>query len=377
MMGGKTKNWRWLLEAGGMILALLVADGCRRFQDEPEPNGHGYDYPAGFTFIEVPRPLEADNPRCIEPVLPFPGIGIPFRDSCGSTRLRRVTEVDGIQGRHEYSRFDPFNCSKTLIVLLRNSGDYAVYKTSAFPYNQSANFVCQTRALEDPRWDNENPDLLWGISEFKIVRDHVISGERTVIKNFAVDPLIAPILANEPDLYTITMRQEGEASADRRYWAFILQGTAEDYRPRYLFCWDRTSDKVLGIYSIKHEESIIDWVGMSFNGNWVLIGGLSENGGKLKGMTIANRDLTRFQRIDYTTAHADTGLDTRGREILDTLPPQARLMILVGRPYNAFDPGMNLNLHRKLKQLGVLAMPMDFLPMDEVEDLEELVAVVP
>ena len=47
-------------------------------------------------------------------------------------------------------------------------------------------------------------------------------------------------------------------------------------------------------------------------------------------------------------------------------------MILVGRPYNAFDPGMNLNLHRKLRQLGVLAMPMDFLPVDEVEDLEEI-----
>ena len=33
-------------------------------------------------------------------------------------------------------------------------------------------------------------------------------------------------------------------------------------------------------------------------------------------MTIANRALTRFQRIDYTTAHADIGLDTQGREIL-------------------------------------------------------------
>ena len=33
---------------------------------------------------------------------------------------------------------------------------------------------------------------------------------------------------------------------------------------------------------------------------------------------------------------------------------------------------MNLNLHRKLRQLGVLAIPMDFLPVDEVEDLEEI-----
>jgi predicted CoA-substrate-specific enzyme activase len=65
-------------------------------------------------------------------------------------------------------------------------------------------------------------------------------------------------------------------------------------------------------------------------------------------------------------------LRARGREILDSLPPGQRLMILVGRPYNAFDPGMNLNLHRKLRQLGVLAMPMDFLPVDDVAELSEI-----
>ena len=47
-------------------------------------------------------------------------------------------------------------------------------------------------------------------------------------------------------------------------------------------------------------------------------------------------------------------------------------MVLIGRPYNALDPGMNLNLHRKLRQLGVLAMPMDFLPVDHVDDLDEI-----
>jgi predicted CoA-substrate-specific enzyme activase len=65
-------------------------------------------------------------------------------------------------------------------------------------------------------------------------------------------------------------------------------------------------------------------------------------------------------------------LQARGREIIDSLPAAARLMVLVGRPYNAFDPGMNLNLHRKLRQLGVLALPMDFLPVDEIRDLDEI-----
>lgn len=65
-------------------------------------------------------------------------------------------------------------------------------------------------------------------------------------------------------------------------------------------------------------------------------------------------------------------LKERGREILAGLQPGERVMILIGRPYNAFDPAMNLNLHRKLRQLGVLAMPMDFLPLDQVDDLEDI-----
>jgi len=65
-------------------------------------------------------------------------------------------------------------------------------------------------------------------------------------------------------------------------------------------------------------------------------------------------------------------LKARGREILAGLPENGLIMILIGRPYNALDPGMNLNLHRKLGQLGVQALPMDFLPLDEVEDLTEI-----
>jgi len=33
-------------------------------------------------------------------------------------------------------------------------------------------------------------------------------------------------------------------------------------------------------------------------------------------MTIADRSLKRFHRIDYSTAHSDTALDTDGHEVL-------------------------------------------------------------
>ncbi|MBF0530241.1 MAG: CoA activase, partial [Deltaproteobacteria bacterium] len=60
-------------------------------------------------------------------------------------------------------------------------------------------------------------------------------------------------------------------------------------------------------------------------------------------------------------------LINRGREILPTLGPNRLGMVVVSRPYNGFDPGLNLNLSAKLRDLGVVGIPMDFLPLDDPE----------
>jgi predicted CoA-substrate-specific enzyme activase len=84
-------------------------------------------------------------------------------------------------------------------------------------------------------------------------------------------------------------------------------------------------------------------------------------------------------RVDRALRRAETAqqdyyrtLESRGREIVESLPADGLLMVIIGRPYNALDPGMNLNLHRKLRTLGVQAIPMDFLPLDQPEDLDEI-----
>lgn len=279
-------------------------------------NNNGYQYPANFSFVKVPNPLSGDNPLYPLQAMNTPGIGKSFKDHHFSTKLTRVTQINGINGRHEYSRFDPFNSDKSMIVLLDDSGDYNVYKTNSMPYNSQNNFVRKTNNIEDPRWDNNNPNLLWGLTDFKIVRDNITTGSRETIKDFAADAAIKPIINAEPDIFRVTMRQEGEASHDRRFWAFILQGSKDDYRPRYVFCWDRQEDKITGIYKIPKNESDIDWVGMSFNGNWVLVGGMNENSGNLKGFIMANRQLTQFHRIDHSTSHSDVGLDINGNEVI-------------------------------------------------------------
>jgi len=305
-----------------VLFLFILFSQCRGIGNsdgsgESSNNGNSaYEYPADFSFVEIPNPLSGDNPLFPLKEMNVPEVGKPFKDFHFSTKLTRVTQINGIEGRQEYSRFDPFNSNQSMIVLLHDSGNYNVYKTQSMPYNSQENFVTRTNNIEDPRWDNNNPNLLWGLVDFELVKDNVTTGTREVIKDFSKDPTIKPIISKEPDIYRVTMRQEGEASHDRRYWAFILQGSQDDYRARYIFCWDRKQDKVLGLYKLSAKESEIDWVGMSFNGNWILIGGMENNTGNLKGLTMANRQLSQFHRLDYTTSHSDVGLDINGNEVI-------------------------------------------------------------
>ncbi|MGD9496834.1 MAG: acyl-CoA dehydratase activase [Armatimonadota bacterium] len=56
----------------------------------------------------------------------------------------------------------------------------------------------------------------------------------------------------------------------------------------------------------------------------------------------------------------------RGREVLQALDDDERAIVIVSRSYNGCDPGANLEIPQKLRRMGVLAIPMDFLPLDEV-----------
>jgi predicted nucleotide-binding protein (sugar kinase/HSP70/actin superfamily) len=57
----------------------------------------------------------------------------------------------------------------------------------------------------------------------------------------------------------------------------------------------------------------------------------------------------------------------RGREILESLSEQQRALVIVSRVYNGCDPGINLGLPQILRDLGVPAIPMDFLSLDDID----------
>lgn len=270
-------------------------------------------YSEGFTFTKVPDLLSGTStPHKLVP-RNAPAAGETFFDDRFGTVLTCATEADYIHNRHEYSRFDPFNRDHSRIIL-DPERRWRVYSTAAYPYNRLENLVMEID-LEEPRWDQQDPNLIWGLYDFQIRTVNVETKETVVVKDFSADPTLGPLIAQEP-VYRITTRDEGETSTDKRYWVFFLQGDERiDYVHRYIFTWDHKTDQIIGLYEIAPNEVDVDYVGLSPLGNWVIIGGDDYNQGNLKGLTVANRELTDFRHVGFI-GHQDVGLTTDSLEVL-------------------------------------------------------------
>jgi len=79
----------------------------------------------------------------------------------------------------------------------------------------------------------------------------------------------------------------------------------------------------------------------------------------------------RAQRI-ATRAQENFHLavERRGREVLAALKPGEKALVLIGRTYNTCDSGLNMNLPARIRELGVQAIPMEFLPLHDVDPAE-------
>ncbi|MCX8053753.1 MAG: acyl-CoA dehydratase activase, partial [Armatimonadetes bacterium] len=57
----------------------------------------------------------------------------------------------------------------------------------------------------------------------------------------------------------------------------------------------------------------------------------------------------------------------RGEEVLRSLPEDAVAFVVISRPYTLWDPALNMDIGKKIQDLGILAIPQDFLPLDTVD----------
>ena len=78
--------------------------------------------------------------------------------------------------------------------------------------------------------------------------------------------------------------------------------------------------------------------------------------------------VTRAQRVageaQKSFHHA---VEQRGNSVLSQIMTGEKALVLIGRTYNTCDTGVNMNLPSKIRDLGVQAIPMDFLPLHTVD----------
>jgi predicted CoA-substrate-specific enzyme activase len=85
---------------------------------------------------------------------------------------------------------------------------------------------------------------------------------------------------------------------------------------------------------------------------------------------IRSKDLTRALKIsDKKQEEFFNGIKSKGEEAISSI--KEKTIVIVGRPYNAFDSGVNLEIPKKLADLGVPSIPMDFLPLEEIGIYED------
>jgi predicted CoA-substrate-specific enzyme activase len=78
--------------------------------------------------------------------------------------------------------------------------------------------------------------------------------------------------------------------------------------------------------------------------------------------------VARAQRLGWQAQEKFyRAVEQRGKEVLASLKPGARALVLIGRNYNTCDAGVNMNLPSKIRDLGVQAIPMDFLPLHQAD----------
>ena len=92
------------------------------------------------------------------------------------------------------------------------------------------------------------------------------------------------------------------------------------------------------------------------------------------------RDLSQFMTETFGTPPRNTvraigaaeaaqlafsrDLAEEGRRVMSELPENRKAFVVLGRPYNSGDPELNLGLAKKLIDLDVLPIPVDFLPLE-------------
>jgi hypothetical protein len=249
------------------------------------------------------------------PDLPEPEPRTTFRDPVFGTCIVRVTDrqndilnlYDTSKGmKNEYARVQSFNADGSLLMVWTTESFWYVYDgASLMPLGEVPVYV-------EPRWDAQNPYLLYYTDETRLMSYDLSTGSITEIRDFAEEfPGV--------DIPAVWTRYEGSPSYDTRYWGWIANDS--EWNPYAFLIYDLQTDSVV-IREIPQRYSI-DNVTISPLGNYYLASfddycehgqlGSDENP---CGFMVYDRNLENGRGLLRIIGHYDALLDADGREVI-------------------------------------------------------------
>ncbi|MFN2303463.1 MAG: hypothetical protein ACK2TV_06995, partial [Anaerolineales bacterium] len=248
------------------------------------------------------------------PDIAEPQARIPFIDPLFGTCLIRVTDrnsdissVDNSKGmKNEYSRVKSFNADETLLISFTTDGNWYLYDAL------NLQPLGQLPIWHEPRWDAEDPDLLYYSEDTRLISLRISNGQKSIVHDFAND-------FPTQNLAAVWMKYEGSPSIDGRYWGLMAEDQA--WETIALLVYDRETDQVIAKRTLPPSE--IDSVTISPLGTYLLA--YYDNycdHGRLGtdidpcGLMVYDRDLENGRGLLRIVGHSDPVLDLQGNEVL-------------------------------------------------------------
>lgn len=248
------------------------------------------------------------------PAINEPVPRVPFLDPVFGTCLVRVTDRssdldpgDSSQGmKNEYSRVQSFNADQSRIVVFTTDGNWYVYDA------RSLQPLGQLPIWHEPRWDAEDPDLLYFTEETRLMSYRISTERGQVVHEFADD-------FPGQSLAAVWTKYEGSPSIDGRYWGLMAED--QDWMTVGLLIYDFVADRVVAVRKTPPAE--IDSVTISPSGNYLLAyydnhceHGHMGSGNNPCGLMVYDRDLANGRGMLRIVGHSDTAIDAQEQEVL-------------------------------------------------------------
>lgn len=221
-----------------------------------------------------------------------------------STDLPAGDHSGGI--KNEYSRVQSFNADGSLFIAYSTEGNWYIFDAA------SLNPLGQIPITHEPRWDAEDPHLIYFTEESRLMSYRTSNGQQHLVHEFADD---FPGL----DLAAVWTKHEGSPSIDGRYWGLMAEDP--DWMTFALLVYDLQSDQVIARRELAPSE--IDSVTISPLGNYLLVyfdnfcePGFLGSDASPCGLMVYDRNLEHGRGLLRIVGHSDTALDVQNREVL-------------------------------------------------------------